>query len=376
VEDSADIERRARFAAARCEVTRLADVTGLDRIGIPVWQAVRPRSRALSVHQGKGLDARSARIGALMEAVESAAAEAWSGSGHHCSWNLLPPEKRSPSVDDFSRHRGLLDPSESLAWVEMTAIGPSQAFFVPDAVISLDFTRADDGRFGRCSTGLAAHFSFDAALRHALHEIVERDARGAWQRSGFAGSIGSRISIESIPFGWFEELAARLNTLGILLRISRIPAVVDFPVFVAELLDRGESDGDYAAASGAGAHEETEAALRAAVLEALQSRLTMITGARDDLPIAASPQNRRPLGLGFPTPSFFTEPPLSPQSAKPVGDDRAVSDLVDQLVAAGYPQIGWLRLSAPDSDAIVVKVVVPGLGDLWRERRDTAACIS
>jgi hypothetical protein len=34
-------------------ITRLANVTGLDTIGIPVVMAVRPNGRALSVAQGK-----------------------------------------------------------------------------------------------------------------------------------------------------------------------------------------------------------------------------------------------------------------------------------------------------------------------------------
>jgi ribosomal protein S12 methylthiotransferase accessory factor YcaO len=36
-------------------ITRIADVTGLDTIGIPVMTVVRPLARSLSVSQGKGL---------------------------------------------------------------------------------------------------------------------------------------------------------------------------------------------------------------------------------------------------------------------------------------------------------------------------------
>jgi ribosomal protein S12 methylthiotransferase accessory factor len=56
-------------------ITRLADVTGLDRIGVPVFQAIRPLSRSVSVSQGKGLDADAARASALMEAAETWHAE-------------------------------------------------------------------------------------------------------------------------------------------------------------------------------------------------------------------------------------------------------------------------------------------------------------
>jgi ribosomal protein S12 methylthiotransferase accessory factor YcaO len=37
-------------------ITRLGNITGLDRIGIPVAIAVRPNSRSVSVSQGKGLE--------------------------------------------------------------------------------------------------------------------------------------------------------------------------------------------------------------------------------------------------------------------------------------------------------------------------------
>src|SRR2546428_8332196 len=51
-------------------ITRLANVTGLDRIGIPVWLCVRPNARCLSVSQGKGLDDDLARVSAVIESIE------------------------------------------------------------------------------------------------------------------------------------------------------------------------------------------------------------------------------------------------------------------------------------------------------------------
>src|SRR5690349_19029304 len=56
-------------------ITRLADITGLDAIGLPVYVAVRPTSRALSTSQGKGLDHDAAKASALMESIESWHAE-------------------------------------------------------------------------------------------------------------------------------------------------------------------------------------------------------------------------------------------------------------------------------------------------------------
>src|ERR1700751_2086800 len=52
-------------------VTRVANITGLDRVGIPVYAAVVPNSDdILSVYNGKGRRLIDAKVGALMEAIE------------------------------------------------------------------------------------------------------------------------------------------------------------------------------------------------------------------------------------------------------------------------------------------------------------------
>ena len=61
--------------AARMGITRIAVLTGLDSIGIPVVAAVRPNSRSIAVHQGKGATLAAAKASAVMEAVETYHAE-------------------------------------------------------------------------------------------------------------------------------------------------------------------------------------------------------------------------------------------------------------------------------------------------------------
>jgi ribosomal protein S12 methylthiotransferase accessory factor len=188
------------------------------------------------------------------------------------------------------------------------------------------------------------------------------------------GSVGSRVATDTIAYEWFCDLRARLEALDVIVRVNRVPAIVPLFVFVVELLDGAEPQ--RAAAGGAGAHEQVEPALRGAVLEAVQSRLTMIAGARDDLPLATTPPPLRALGLGFPTPAFLAEQPLAGDDTDPLDDATAVRRIVRQLMAAGYRQIGRVTVSPPGSDAITVKLIVPGLGDLERARRDPDRCIS
>jgi len=66
---------RARALMPGLGISRVTDVTRMDRLGLPVYASVRPRGHALRVHAGKGLRHADARVGALMEAVEYAAAE-------------------------------------------------------------------------------------------------------------------------------------------------------------------------------------------------------------------------------------------------------------------------------------------------------------
>src|SRR5262245_21405550 len=56
-------------------ITRYADVTGLDRLGVPTYCAIRPAAATLQVSNGKGLTHASAKVSALMEAIELQHAE-------------------------------------------------------------------------------------------------------------------------------------------------------------------------------------------------------------------------------------------------------------------------------------------------------------
>jgi YcaO-like protein with predicted kinase domain len=58
-------------------VKRLANITGLDRIGIPIFSAIRPTAAegAISVYSGKGLTETLAKISAIMEGFERYSAE-------------------------------------------------------------------------------------------------------------------------------------------------------------------------------------------------------------------------------------------------------------------------------------------------------------
>src|SRR3989337_2772973 len=61
----------------RIGVTRIANITDLDRVGIPVFSAIRPSAAAgaISTYSGKGFTETNARISAIMESFERCLAE-------------------------------------------------------------------------------------------------------------------------------------------------------------------------------------------------------------------------------------------------------------------------------------------------------------
>ena len=56
-------------------ITRIANVTGLDRIGVPVVMVCRPNSYSIAVSQGKGITLDAAKASGLMESIETWHAE-------------------------------------------------------------------------------------------------------------------------------------------------------------------------------------------------------------------------------------------------------------------------------------------------------------
>src|SRR5689334_12365620 len=67
----------AQQASRLLGITRVTDITRLDRIGIPVFASIRPGAQrgSLCVHAGKGLTLLEAMASAWMEAIEFAMAE-------------------------------------------------------------------------------------------------------------------------------------------------------------------------------------------------------------------------------------------------------------------------------------------------------------
>ncbi len=69
--------RRIEPKVPAAGITRVADITNLDRVGIPVFSCIRPTAEdgAITVYNGKGATVEESRISAIMEGIERYSAE-------------------------------------------------------------------------------------------------------------------------------------------------------------------------------------------------------------------------------------------------------------------------------------------------------------
>jgi ribosomal protein S12 methylthiotransferase accessory factor len=208
------------------------------------------------------------------------------------------------------------------------------------------------------SSGLAAHPERDAALLHALLELCERDQLARALPRGFtARTVQERlIDPDSLAraaprtAAWRDALQAR----GFTVHLLDVSGPLGLPTAAALLADR--QGGPVPLTAGYACRPSRDEALLAALLEAAQSRLTEIHGAREDVlhgdRRAAAPLLR--WCAAAPSRRAGDLPDHPPRSSA-----AQVSLLVRRLAAAGHAAV-VADLDGPPG-LRVVKVLAPGL---------------
>ncbi len=281
---------RMRSMFGRFGITRLADVTGLDRIGIPVWMAVRPNSKTLAVSQGKGLDEPAAQASAVMEAAELATAEFCPIPIRLCSMDELASggERALPFNELLRRGERPVSPSEEMAWAEGFDLLQQAGVWVPADLITLDPAGkgGKPSRYWQTSDGLASGNVMLEAVVHGLLERVERDAGTLWNLRSDEDVFERCVDPASLEDAPVLDLANQIDQAGFQLRLFDITSDIGVPVYFSTIapIPNGREDlwKHFDLSSGMGAHPSPARAAIRAITEAAQSRVTSITGARDD----------------------------------------------------------------------------------------------
>lgn len=370
-----DVERFWAWLAPRLPrygITRVANVTGLDNLGVPVCVAIRPGSRALSVSQGKGLTLAQARVSAAMESIET-----WHAERMRTELFCGTPAQARADGLPVAPLRGFAQRPTALPLdATPTVLMPVQRYltgervWVPLDAVSTNFCFDLDAPpvFMRSSGGLAAGATHDAALRHALCELVERDCVQDWLVRGGLHEPARRLRPGAAPR--LDDLLARCEALGLEVYAWDLGAAAPLPCWGVMLLagPGARAARDVGAFGGYGCHPDPQQALQAALLEAVQSRLTMISGARDDLFEHEFVRCRDPQFH-----AAMRARHAASETLAALPDDRAAVPAAHDLAAAIEAHYGaplyWLDLSEPGSGIVVVRALMPGLQQLGMEQR-------
>jgi len=272
----------------RVGITRVADVTGLDRIGVPVVAVCRPRNRSLAVHQGKGLTLAAARVSGIMESIERFCGEYFRGPDRMASYAELAADGETIEIGLWPvPSSAVRDADAKIGWTAGYDLMTESDVWVPYPVVHFD-KRAPGppgaDSFHNTSTGLASGATYAEALLHALSEIVERDALTLWRLLPAFHQATTRVLLASVSDPACHGLIAAIEAAGLGCGIWNLTNEIEVPVFLCRIVeprDDGFRPSDLV--DGVGCHPCREIALSRAVTEAIQIRATAISGSRNDL---------------------------------------------------------------------------------------------
>lgn len=354
-------------------ITRIANVTGLDVVGLPVVMVCRPNARSIAVSQGKGLDLAAAKASGLMEAVET----------YHAETIQLPLKLGSfeelryahPMIDVS----GLPMPVDSryhddlqILWIEGRELMTETPVWSPYETVHTNYTLPmppGSGCFVANTNGLASGNHLLEAISHGICELVERDAVTLWKLRSEEARRATAIDLDTVNDEPCLDMLARFAAADIDVKVWDTTTDVGIASFFC--LAMGRSDRFADPEFGAGCHPAREVALLRALTEAAQSRTTYITGARDDIgPDLYEPAVRarrlrdcRAVINAHPPARDFRRVP----SWQADTFEEDVKEALRRLAAVGIDQVCVVDLTKPAFRIPVVRVVVPGLEGAFEE---------
>ena len=290
VYDEATTLENTKDQLKKIGVTRIADITNLDRLGIPIFSAIRPSAArgAISIYSGKGSTEQRARISAIMESFERCLAER-PGLNANIEGEISAPAL----VDSYASAiesckvldpKALLLPQPHIPQSLMEWVGAYDLLNREEVFVSANAVYHPYDAPGQCqnlflsnTNGLASGNVLEEAILHGLLEVIERDAISTAQ---FSRDLGKEIVLTEAD-GYLYELAQKFKDTGIELKVWLVPTDTGIPTVIAATDDVKLKD-PALLVMGAGSHLKPEIAIARAITEAAQSRVVQIQGARED----------------------------------------------------------------------------------------------
>jgi ribosomal protein S12 methylthiotransferase accessory factor len=358
---------RLRPSMRQMGITRVANVTGLDRIGIPVVMVCRPNSRSIAVSQGKGLTLDAAKASGLMEAVETCHAERIDLPLKLGTYTDLRDACPIVDVDQLPPMQGSrFSASRRILWIEGQDLISGAPVWLPYEIVHTDYTLplpAGGGCFAASTNGLASGNHLLEAINHGICEVVERDSTSIWNHLPKAARDRTRVELGSVDEESCARLLEQLERSGFATAVWDTTTDLGIASFYCLITDQRYEQAH--SGGGAGCHPSRTVALLRALTEAVQVRTTYIAGSRDDLQLdeftrpAVERKLARARGLMAGGPAWRNF-----QAVPSHESDRLADDLIwmlERLRSAGIEQVLAVDLTRRELGLPVVRIVIPGL---------------
>jgi ribosomal protein S12 methylthiotransferase accessory factor len=264
-------------------ITRCANVTGLDRIGIPVYCSIKPRGRMVQIHNGKGLFPIAAKVSALMEAIEVFHYE---NPGKELKRSSLKRIQKNgetvihPHSLPLCFSDNYFSPDFIIDWVKGENLLTKEEVWIPASAAYI----CSPSLYSDSSNGLASGNHIIEATLHGIYELIERDAIARLSVNGRLSLQGCQIiDLSTSDDLIISELIDRIQSANLKLVLIWAESCIPIHTFWAVLLDKNPINPAIVVNMGYGTHLSFSVAATRAITEAVQSRLTFIYGASEEL---------------------------------------------------------------------------------------------
>lgn len=363
---------RAKARAMSLGISRVTDITRLDRVGLPVYASIRPTALpgSLCVNAGKGLHPIEAEVGAYMEAIEFALAEPGAAKipiVRATVRDVLDGRTRPEAILDLCPRVGskirLSAPIDCVEAEEISGTGtralvPAELVFIPYRPHA-----RFKGLFGTTSNGLASGNSLREATVHALCEVIERDV------CSFEAVRDTSVPVDlDTVEGPARALVETVRSADLQLFVRTAKNAFGMPYFFA-IINDPDANAPHLLNGGFGCHPYRSVAFVRAVAEAAQSRLSYIHGGRDDLVKV----HERYLRWSKRRKRAFVDAVIARASRGHAVSMQAVDDhtrtvqtvedceahVLRRFALMGLDRVYRVAFSAPGDELQVVRVIVP-----------------
>ena len=352
-------------------ITRVANVTGLDTINIPVVLCVRPNGRCLSVSQGKGISLPLAKASAIMESIETYHAENLPSSEIRASYQEITSNYNAldPTVLNQGQQWSRYSQDTPLDWLSGFDLVTGEKVYVPRGYLCLDTTKVyrDRELFNTTSNGLASGNHLLEAIAHGLLEVIERDSDWRWSQLSDQLKIRTLVDNSTIQSPLLQSLLDHFEDAGVSVFLYNLTSDLGIPVYKCIIAEEENPYRTIGLCEGFGCHLAKEIAVSRAITEAAQSRLTMIAGSRDDMFASTytTSEETSQISVSQFLAEFGNYAKLdfeqSPDFPSTMTFESDLWQLCQRLQEQSFEQVIVVNHTKAEFDIPVVHVIVPGM---------------